>query len=57
MAFVHANLRLGVLGRERFHYWGLLLWTFFRRPSQFSLAVTLSIYGHHFRKICRTLGR
>jgi hypothetical protein len=26
-----------------------------RRPSHFSLAVTLSIYGHHFRKICRVL--
>ena len=32
MAFLQANVRLGILGRERFHYWGLLLWTFFRRP-------------------------
>jgi hypothetical protein len=55
MAFSLANLRLGVLGRERFHYWGLLLWTCFRRPSAFSVAVTLSIYGHHFRRICRAL--
>ena len=55
LAFVQANFRLGVLSRERFHYWGLLLWTFLRRPSQLSLAVTLSIYGHHFRKICRVL--
>jgi radical SAM superfamily enzyme YgiQ (UPF0313 family) len=55
MAFVHASLRLGVLGRERFHYWSLLGWTFFRRPSQFPMAVTLSIYGHHFRKTCRAL--
>ena len=55
MAFVYANLRLGVLGRERFHYWGLLLWTLVRRPSYLSLAVTLSIYGHHFRKVSRVL--
>jgi radical SAM superfamily enzyme YgiQ (UPF0313 family) len=55
MAFFRANLRLGVLGRERFHYWSLLLWTFIRRPAHFSLAVTLSIYGHHFRKVCRML--
>jgi radical SAM superfamily enzyme YgiQ (UPF0313 family) len=55
-AFLHANVRLGIFGRERFHYWGLLLWTIFRRPSQLSLAVTLSIYGHHFRKTCRVLG-
>ncbi|MGO8677980.1 MAG: DUF4070 domain-containing protein [Limisphaerales bacterium] len=57
MAFAHANFRLGVLGRERFHYWSLLLWTFARRPSQLSLAVTLSIYGHHFRKVCQACGR
>jgi len=56
MAFLRANIRLGVFGRERFHYWGLLVWTFFRRPTLFPLAVTLSIYGHHFRKTCRVLG-
>jgi radical SAM superfamily enzyme YgiQ (UPF0313 family) len=56
LAFFHASIRLGVFGRERFHYWGLLFWTFFRRPSQIPLAVTLSIYGHHFRKTCVVLG-
>lgn len=44
-------LLLGVLGRERFHYWGLLLWTFFRRPALFRFAVTLAIYGYHLRKV------
>lgn len=56
MAFLRANVRLGVFGSERFHYWGLLLWTFFRRPAHFPRAVTLSIYGHHFRETCRVLG-
>jgi hypothetical protein len=51
-----ANLRLGIFGSERFHYWALLFWTVFRRPTLFPLAVTLSIYGHHFRKICRVRG-
>ena len=55
MAFLRANVRLGIFGRERFHYWGLLLWTFFRRPTLLPLAVTLSIYGHHFRKTCSML--
>jgi radical SAM superfamily enzyme YgiQ (UPF0313 family) len=44
-------VRLGVLGRERFHYWGLLAWTLFRRPSMLSAAVTFAIYGHHFRRV------
>ena len=56
IAFFGANLRLGIFGRECFHYWGLLLWTSFHRPTLFPLAVTLSIYGHHFRKTCRVLG-
>ena len=51
-AFCRSMLCLGVLGRERFHYWKLLVWTTFRRPELFSLAVTLAIYGQHYRKIC-----
>ena len=50
LAFIHANFRLGVIGRERFHYWGLVIWTLSRRPSHLPIAVTLSIYGHHFRR-------
>ncbi len=55
-AFAHASVRLGVIGRERFHFWGLLAWTCFRRPSLVPTAVTLSIYGYHFRKCCEALG-
>jgi radical SAM superfamily enzyme YgiQ (UPF0313 family) len=56
LAFLRASIQLGLLGRERFHYWRLLLWTLFRRPGSLPLAVTLSIYGHHFRMTCRVLG-
>ena len=34
-------IQLGILGPERFHYWGLLIWTFFRRPALMELAVTV----------------
>ena len=54
-AFMGASIRLGVIGRERFHFWGLLLWTCFRRPRLVPMAVTLSIYGFHFRKCCEGL--
>ena len=43
--------RLGIIGRERFHYWKLFFWSLFRRPRLFPLAITLTIYGFHFRKI------
>jgi radical SAM superfamily enzyme YgiQ (UPF0313 family) len=52
LAFFRSNIRLGVLGKERFEYWRLMMWTLFRRPELFSLAITLAIHGHHFRKIC-----
>lgn len=52
LAFGRACLRLGVLGKERFQYWRLLAWTLARRPRLLPLAVTLAIYGYHYRRIC-----
>ena len=52
LAFFRSGLRLGILGRERFEYWRLLLWTLARKPRLLTLAITLTIYGHHFRRIC-----
>jgi radical SAM superfamily enzyme YgiQ (UPF0313 family) len=54
LAFFRSILRLGILGKERFQYWGLLLWTLFRRPRLFPEAVAFAIYGYHFRKVCET---
>jgi radical SAM superfamily enzyme YgiQ (UPF0313 family) len=51
-AFLRSLWRLGVLGRERFQYWRLLRWTLMHRPRHMQLAVTLAIYGHHFRRVC-----
>ncbi len=50
-AFLKSIWVLGVRGEERLHYWSLLLWTALRRPRLFPLAVTLSIYGYHFRMV------
>ena len=52
MAFLRSCIRLGIFGKERFHYWKLLLWTLRKRPQLLSLAITFAIYGHHFRKVC-----
>ena len=50
-AFFKSLFLLGVVGKERNQYWQLLFWTLFRRPRQFALAITLAIYGFHFRKV------
>ena len=52
VAFFRSSIRLGVFGKERFQYWRLLIWTLFRRPRLLPVAITLAIYGHHFRRIC-----
>jgi radical SAM superfamily enzyme YgiQ (UPF0313 family) len=54
-AFLRSIFILGIKGKERAHYWGLLLWTLLHRPRLFPQAVTLSIYGYHFRKICENV--
>jgi len=52
LSFFRSAFRLGVLGKERFQYWQLMLWTLICKPRLMSVAITLSIYGHHYRKIC-----
>ncbi len=51
LAFFRSAYQLGMKGKERAQYWGLLGWTLFRRPKLFPLAVTFAIYGFHFRQV------
>ncbi|MBM4338027.1 MAG: DUF4070 domain-containing protein [Deltaproteobacteria bacterium] len=53
-ALIRSVLRLGIMGKERVQYWKLFLWTLLRRPRAFPMAITLAIYGHHFRKTSET---
>lgn len=52
LAILRSSFWLGVWGKERLQYWRLLFWTLVRKPKLLSLAITLAIYGHHYRKIC-----
>ncbi len=51
LALGRSIYRLGIRGVERAHYWRLFFWTLFRRPRLFPLAITLAIYGFHFRQV------
>jgi len=53
LAVLRSSIRLGIFGKERYQYWKILFWTLFRRPQLLPLNITLAIYGHHFRKICK----
>jgi hypothetical protein len=50
-ALSKSMLLLGVIGKERVYYWKLFFWSLFRRPRHFSMAITLAIYGFHFRRV------
>jgi len=50
-ALVKSSVLLGVIGKERVQYWKLFAWSLLTRPRLFPLAITLAIYGFHFRKV------
>jgi radical SAM superfamily enzyme YgiQ (UPF0313 family) len=51
-AFLRSIVALGVKGQERWEYWKLFFWTLFTRPRLLPHAITLAIYGFHFRLVC-----
>jgi radical SAM superfamily enzyme YgiQ (UPF0313 family) len=52
LAFIRSVCRLGIIGKERAHYWHLFWWTLFRCPRSLPLAMALTVYGYHLRRIC-----
>ncbi len=56
LAFVRSIVRLGIRSQARAHYWKLFFWTLLRRPRLLPQAITLAIYGHHFRRVCEIQG-
>jgi len=55
MAMMRSFLYLGILGRERFYYWRLLVWMLFLHPRLFPVGVTHAIFGYHFRKVAEKI--
>jgi len=54
-AFWRSVYRLGIRGAERVQYWRLFFWTIFHRPRLFPQAITLAIYGYHFRLVAEQI--
>jgi radical SAM superfamily enzyme YgiQ (UPF0313 family) len=50
-AFLKSIWVLGIREKGRIYYWKLLVWSLLRRPKLLPLALTLAVYGFHFRKI------
>lgn len=54
-ALFKSILFLGVIGKERLHFWKLFFWSLARRPRLFPLAITYAVYGFHFRKVAEKI--
>jgi radical SAM superfamily enzyme YgiQ (UPF0313 family) len=54
-AFFHSLWVMGVLRTGRRAFWRFMGSTLRHHPGQFGLALTLAIYGHHFRLVARAL--
>ena len=54
-AFFKSILYLGIIEKERYYYWKLLIWTILNKPKLFPLAITYAVYGFHFRKIAEDM--
>lgn len=54
LALLKSVVYLGIISQGRRHYWRLVRWTLAHRPRLFPQAITLAIYGYHFRRICET---
>jgi radical SAM superfamily enzyme YgiQ (UPF0313 family) len=49
-AFLRSIWQIGIIEKGKIHYWLLILWSL-KNPRRLALAVRLSIYGFHFRKM------
>ena len=50
-ALLRSIYKLGIFGKERGEYWRLIFWTLRHFPEKLPMAITLSIYGYHFRRV------
>jgi hypothetical protein len=51
LGFFKSVIILGIVNKGRSEYWKLIIWTVFRRPTLIVDALTLSVYGYHFRSV------
>jgi radical SAM superfamily enzyme YgiQ (UPF0313 family) len=51
VALIKSFWFLGIWGKGKRYFWKLMLSTVFARPYSIPLAISLSVYGFHFRKV------
>lgn len=54
-AFIKLLWSLGILEKGKKYFWQTFIFSLFKHPKKFPLAMTLSVYGYHFRRIAATI--
>jgi len=54
-AFLKSIWVLGIKERGKSYYWRLFFYSLFTCPEKFAMAITMAIYGFHFRKVAETI--
>jgi len=50
-AFLRSLWKLGIAEKGKRYYWKLLFLSLFKCPKKFPIAMTMAIYGFHFRRV------
>ncbi len=50
-AFIRLVWVLGTLEKGKRYFWKLLAYSLFRHPQKFPLAMTMAVYGYHYRRV------
>ncbi len=54
-AFFRLIWLIGVLEKGKRYFWKTFIYSLAKYPKKFSLAMTLTVYGYHFRRIAATI--
>ena len=54
-ALFRSMWRLGIVEKGKRYYWKLFMFGLFKHPKKFPLAITMAIYGFHFRRVSESV--
>jgi len=55
MALIKSMWILGIIEKGRRQFWRFFVFSLFRHPKKFDIAITMAVYGFHFRRVVQML--
>jgi radical SAM superfamily enzyme YgiQ (UPF0313 family) len=54
-AFIKLLWSIGILEKGKRYFWKMFAYSLFKHPAKFPLAMTLAVYGYHYRRIAANI--